>query len=295
MDIFNKELDDLTEEDLLEMERDPVNFESNQIEYKITFDGDTEELRRDVVQFANGTEPGYLIFGRSDSPIQVIGMEKGVIDPLKNILNNVLTTKIDPMLSPLPTYKVIPLSNGKYVFIIKILLKENGIYAIRLHENPSNKNYLKYEFVRRMDGSKQRMNIEAVVDLIESKSSGSKKILAVKFHPTVLRGDYPGELFIRLEAVNKTPRPITVTAYGLWLPEKEVQFVLPPNPLLCSMLPMKLEDGDQCYAMYPWSKFIKDMEEGAISFPIKVNAFFKTHDGRFESDEIKLQIPLSLR
>ena len=61
--LFEKELKDVNESDLRKMETDPLNFESFQNEYKVTFDGNLPELRRDVVQFANGFEEGYIFLG----------------------------------------------------------------------------------------------------------------------------------------------------------------------------------------------------------------------------------------
>lgn len=62
------------------------------------------------------------------------------------------------------------MSNEKYVFLIKIIPKEYGIYDIRLQEDLTNRKYKIYEFYKRMDGRKHQINIEEIVDLIESKS-----------------------------------------------------------------------------------------------------------------------------
>lgn len=212
--IYNKELKSITEEDILKIEKEPVNFESFEVEYKERFDGDSGELRRDVVQFANGNVVGHIIFGISNDPIQVIGIEKSEVDILKNILNDVLPKKIDPILSPFPQYQAVPLSNGKYVFIIEIFPKNYGVYGIRLHEDLTNRNYKRYEFYNRMDGSKHQMNIEGLVELIESKSGGKKKYLEVSIHGGAIIGGFDG-IFMAVKAVNKSERPIVIKAYGI--------------------------------------------------------------------------------
>ncbi|MFX0101110.1 MAG: ATP-binding protein [Candidatus Hodarchaeota archaeon] len=171
---FGKPLNKLVEEDLKKMESDPLNFESLLIEYKLMYNGDPSELRKDILQFANGTETGYLVYGVLDDPIQVVGIEKSEVDPLKTTLNEVLQNRIDPNLNPFPSYYVVPLSNGKYVFIIEIHPKPRGIYGLRQNDNSSNRGYYRYEFLKRMDGSKHLMNIQEVVELIEKKALDSK-------------------------------------------------------------------------------------------------------------------------
>ena len=52
----------------------------------------------------------------------------------------------------------------------------HGIYGIRLSDNPSNEHFNIFEFYQRMDGTKHKMNLEDVVNLIESKMSGQKKL-----------------------------------------------------------------------------------------------------------------------
>ena len=171
---FGKPLNKLVEEDLKKMESDPLNFESLLIEYKLMYNGDPSELRKDILQFANGTETGYLVYGVLDDPIQVVGIEKSEVDPLKTTLNEVLQNRIDPNLNPFPSYYVVPLSNGKYVFIIEIHPKPRGIYGLRQNDNSSNRGYYRYEFLKRMDGSKHLMNIQDVVELIEKKANATR-------------------------------------------------------------------------------------------------------------------------
>lgn len=171
MEIFSKNFSDITQEDIEELTSNPINFENFQIEYKIEYDGDANELRRDIVQFTSGFETGYLIYGIEDEPRRIAGIESSGVDTLKLVLNVVLSKKISPLLNPLPTYKPVPLSDGKYIFIIKIEPKPYGLYGIRKKENMSNqRDYKTFQFYKRLDGSKHQMDIEEVVELIEEKA-----------------------------------------------------------------------------------------------------------------------------
>lgn len=177
MELFSKNFNKITEQDLRELESNPANFENYEIEYKLKYDGNSDELRRDIVQFANGNSIGYLFYGWSNNPIKIIGIDKNEVDNLKNVLNNALKHNIEPQLSPFPKYHPVPLSNGKYIFLIKIVPKVRGIYGIRFSDNPSKEKFKTYEFYQRMDGTKHKMNIENIVNLIESKKFGQKNLV----------------------------------------------------------------------------------------------------------------------
>ncbi|KKN17084.1 hypothetical protein LCGC14_0969390 [marine sediment metagenome] len=290
--MFNKEFKDIREEDILQIEKEPANFESFEIEYKLNFNGDGVELRRDVVQFANGVLEGYIIFGISDDPIKVIGIDKNEVDKLKIILNDLISKKIDPILSPFPQYHVVPLTKGNYIFIIKIFPKNYGVYGIRQHEDLNHSNYKRYEFYQRMDGSKHQMNIEEIVELIESKSRSKKKYLAVSIHGNNTISKF-NDVFISVKGVNKSKRPIVITSYGINLPNHTFNvFILPTHPklrLINTSLPCKLEDGESCTAFIERLYFEKIIKDEGFKFPIIVKAFLNTNDGRFYSDEIKLK------
>ncbi len=292
--LFKKKLEDIDENDLKKMEADPMNFESLQIEYKIKFDGDAGELRRDVVQFANGFEEGDIFFGISDDPITVVGIEKSEVDGLKTVLNDVLPKRIEPILSPFPQYHSIPLTSGKYVFIIKVFPKEEGIYGIRQSDDMNNRNYYRYEFYKRMDGSKHRMNIEEIIDLIEIKSKGQKKYLETSIHGTVLMPTIDDDIYIGIKAVNKSIRPIIINSYGADVPEKnKVVYFIPtryqPKYLMLNpKLPYKLQDGESCSAYLSRKDLEGIMKEGGWNYPIKVRALFDTNDGKFFSDTLEL-------
>ena len=176
MELFSKDFKKITEKDLRELESNPANFENFEIEYKLKYDGNPDELRRDIVQFANGNSIGYLFYGWSNNPIKIVGIDKNEVDDLKNVLNNALKHNMDPQLFPFPKYHPVSLSNRKYALLIKIVPKERGIYGIRLSDNPSKEKFKTYEFYQRMDGTKHKMNVEDIVDLIQSKMSGQKQL-----------------------------------------------------------------------------------------------------------------------
>ncbi len=275
------EIKNISEADIRKIESDPTNFESLQFEYKQKFTGDGNELRCDIVQFANGTAEGFIFFGITDNPIKIVGIERDEVDGLKRVLNEILPRKIDPPLVPFPEYKVVPLINGKFVSIIKITPKKNGIYGIRQHEDSSNKNYYRYEFYKRLDGSKRRMNIEEVVALIESKGGVSKKDLFVKVQTGILPNVRKG-MQIMIEAVNRGTRPITVSSYGIeFIGKKYIAMIMPDsqnNLGICSLLPMKLGDSDKCFACYPKSDLEADMKKYRWEYPLKIRAYFQTHE-----------------
>ncbi|MFX1275683.1 MAG: ATP-binding protein [Promethearchaeota archaeon] len=293
--LFKKELKDIDEYDISQIETNPMNFESLTIEYKVKFDGNAAELIRDIVQFANGYEEGYILFGISDDPISIIGIEKNEIEGLKNIINDLLPKRIEPLISPFPQYQAVPLASGKYVFIIKIFPKEYGIYGIRQSDDMNNRNYYRYEFYRRLDGNKHRMNIESVVELIESKNRGLQKQLSITIHGSYLLAQpgHQAELYIGIKAVNKSVRPIIINSYLLEIPEKEKRVLISPfhpeHLMICSRLPYKLEDGESCQAYLSRQSFEETMNQEGWSYPLKIRGVFGTNDGEFLSEIIELK------
>lgn len=295
MELFDKDLKEINESDLRKMEADPTNFESLQIEYKVRFDGDAGELQRDVVQFANGFQDGYILFGISDDPITIVGIEKNELDGLKTVLNDVLPKKVEPILTPFPQYRAVPLASTKYVFIIKIFPKEYGIYGIRQSDDTNNRNYYRYEFYKRMDGNKHRMNIEAIVDLIESKGKGGKKQLEASIHGAAIMPTLDDDVYISIKAVNKSVRPIIINSYGIEIPKKGrvIYFVptayQPKYIRINTSIPCTLEDGESCQAFLSRKDLKKMMIRKGWDYPIEAKAIFNTNDGKFYSNEIELQ------
>jgi len=292
MNINLKKFEEINEEDLLEVEKSPI-FEDLKVEFKYQYDGNADELRKDVIQFANSNKGGIIFYGVSEDPLKFVGLEYDNVDKIKIHLNNILPRKIDPVLSPFPKFKIVELKNGKFVLCLKIFPKEDGIYGIRLSDNPSNSKFKVYEFYSRLDGTKHQMKIEEVVNLIETKSKGSKKMLEVKIHPTVsTEVDNFNEVYLSLTAVNKGTRPIIVTSYGFYIIKHDYQVTIisnnPLNRYLCDSLPKKLLDGEACSALYPRKVFEMHMKENNLKYPLEVKAFVNTNDGKFFSNPIEL-------
>ncbi|KKM72907.1 hypothetical protein LCGC14_1415800 [marine sediment metagenome] len=171
MELFSKNFSEISEEDINNIVSNPNNFEDFQIEYKLDYDSDADELRRDITQFTNGFKIGYIIYGMADNPIKIVGIERNRVDALKVVLNNVLNMKISPLLTPLPEYNPVPLSNGKFIFIIKIEPKSYGVFGIRKTNNMSSpRDYKTFEFYKRLDGSKHQMDTDELAELIETKA-----------------------------------------------------------------------------------------------------------------------------
>lgn len=292
MKINSKRIEDISEKDLLEIEEKPI-FEDMQVEFKYDYDNNPDELRKDVIQFANSINGGIIFYGARENPLKFVGLEYKSIDKIKNTINNILPRKIDPVLSPFPTFEIIELSNGKFVLCIIISPKENGIYAIRLSDNPSKSEFNTYEFYTRLDGSKHLMKIEEIVNLIEAKSKGTKKFLDVSILPGVItEADNMRNIYISIKAVNKGVRQIVITAYGLkvvkygTIIDTYLEKLLRKN--LCDRLPKKLLDGDACRSLYPRKIIDSTIKDLHWEYPLEVKAFFNTNDGIFFSEPIKL-------
>lgn len=291
MKIISKKIDDITKEDLLELEQNQI-FEDLQVEFKYRYNNDSDELRKDIVQFANSDKGGLIFYGVIENPLKFVGLEYKNIDMIKNALNNILPSKIDPVLSPFPKFKIIELSNNQYVLCIKVFPKEKGIYAIRLSDNPSKLGFKTYKFYTRFDGTKHQMKIEEVVNFIEAKLKGLKKVLDISIQPGVIFFDKMRGIYISLKAINKGERPIVVTAYGIIVVKygtiintylKKLQ-----RKGLIDKLPKKLSDGDACQVYYPRKYFDSTIKTLNWEYPLKIKAYFNTHEGIFYSKSVEL-------
>ena len=288
MTINSKKFEDITEKDLLDFEQNPI-FEDLQVEFKYQYNKDSDELRKDVVQFANSDKGGIIFYGVRENPLKFVGLEYKNVDKIKNHLNNILPRKIDPVLTPFPMFKIIELSNGKYVLSIVVFPKEKGIYGIRLSDNPSKSNFKTYEFYTRLDGTKHHMKIEEVVNLIEAKSKGSKNLEATIYEPFMLDTK---ERYIAIKAVNRGVRPIEINAYGI----RSVKYGTFINTYLkklvrrnlCDPLPKTLSDGEACRALYPRKYVDSNIKYINWEYPLELKAFFNTNDGIYYSRSIEL-------
>jgi len=293
MKINSKTIEELVEEDLLEIEKNPI-FEDLYLEFKYKYNKKEDELRKIIIQFANTDKGGIIFYGVSENPLKFVGLEYKIIDNIKNHINNILTSRIDPVLSPFPRFYTIGLSNGKYILCLEVFPKENGIYGIRLNDNPSSSMFNVYEFYTRLDGAKHQMKIEEVVNLIEGKSKGTKILETKNLKVTILEPIMldTNVRYISLKAVNKGVRPIVVTAFGIRSVKYGTYIDTYLKKLvrrkLCTPLPKKLSDGEACIALYPRKYIESNIKRLNWDYPLELKAYFNTNDGIFYSESIKL-------
>jgi len=280
--------------DLELLRDDPYNLEDMNIEYKLNYDKDANELRKDIISFANSSSSGYILFGVRDDPFELVGITRSEVDSLKNAIDHVIHTRIDPRLDPLPVMHPIHLNNKKFVLGIEITHKQRGIYGIRNLDNPNKSDFLAYSFWIRSDGRKRQLCMEEVNNYI-IKIDPFKKYVEVSLDLGII-GDSNKKLIdcISVSGVNKSIRPIVLKNYGflifnkeenewysMWLPLTSNQF-----PFFLNTRPnTKLLDGDSCNGHYPTSKLKQDLPKMNIILPTSIKGLVNTNDGRFYSEE----------
>jgi len=130
----------------------------------------------------------------------------------------------------------------------------------------------------------------------EVKNKIQQKILEVSLEPYArieFNKTLLPDIYIIVRAVNKSVRPITVLSCGFFFVEEGIYIFKPdesssyayfevPKPFS-----VKLEDGDGCHGNFPSAYLEDQMKKNGITYPIKIQAFFDTYDGRFFS-EIRL-------
>lgn len=287
-----------TIDDLKLLRDDPYNFEDMNVEYKEQYSGNPDELRKDIVSFANSEVGGYILYGIRDDPFELIGINRGQLDNLNNAINTIINIKIDPYLDPPPTTNPIYLSDGKYVFGVQIFPKEKGLYAIRKSNNPNNPNFRHYSFWIRSGGRKRQLSMEEVNSYI-IKTDPYKKYIKVSVDFGLIGKPSKVEEIISVRGVNKSIRPITVISYGfsifdnndnkwlgLWLPAPNSRY---PTTKLNTPPNTKLLDGDKCSGYYPISMFREDLYSHNITLPTKIKGVINTNDGAFYSEEKDLK------
>jgi len=183
MEIFEKDIDTITEQDLLNLENLPNNFESHRIDYKVIYEMKPKhknEFLRDIVSFANNFEDSLLIYGMNDNR-RLVGMERNSSfneDMLQNHFNNLLETTIEPKIKSHIKIQPVSLKNGKFAIVIKIFASDNIIYGIRqkLDKNIYGKEVNAYEFWYRASGNKKPMNLNEVLNQVLFKNKPNLKI-----------------------------------------------------------------------------------------------------------------------
>jgi hypothetical protein len=286
-----------TEQDLELLRDDPYNLEDMYIEYKLTYNNDPDELRKDVISFANSATVGYILFGIKDDPFDLIGLSRTETDKLKNTIVDVIHSHIDPRLDPPPVMHPIALKTQRYVLGIEIFPKQRGIYAIRKINNPNKPDYLRYSFWVRSDGRKRQLSMEEVNEYI-IKTDPFSKFIEVSLNIGLIQNPNKEPIeCISVSGVNKSIRPIVFKNnaflilnkekdewYSFWLPPPSYKF--PSN--LNTRPNTKLLDGDSCSSYYPTSYLKKDLESKGIILPTLIKGIVNTNDGRFYTKEMKL-------
>jgi hypothetical protein len=287
-----------TIDDLELLRDDPHNFEDINFEYKEQYGGDPDELRKDIVSFANSETGGYILYGIRDDPFDLIGISRSQLDNIKNAIDTIINIKIDPHLDPPPTISPIPLSTGLYVLGVQIFPKEKGIYAIRRISNPNSPDFRFFSFWIRSDGRKRSLSMEEVNSYI-IKTDPYKKYIRVSVDFGLIGKPGNIEDIIRVSGVNTSIRPITVTSYGfsildnrvndwfnLWLPAPDNMY---PTTIFNTPPNTKLSDGDKCSGFYTIPMFKEFLSAHNIALPTKIKGFIATNDGTFYSEEKDLK------
>lgn len=292
---INKHILGWTEEDLEILRDDPYNLEDMNIEYKVQYNGDPDELRRDVVSFANSVVGGYILYGIRDDPFELIGIARGEIDNLKNSIDQIINLNIDPHLDPPPISNPIYLSSGLYVLGVQIFPKEKGLYGIRRINNPNKPDFRSYSFWIRSDSRKRQISMEEANSYIINTDPYKKRI-EVKIHFNTYLPDMGMMQLISITGVNKSIRPIIVKSYGFHISNQNDQGLalyirqpnLHPGTRFNTPLPVKLQDGDSCSAFYKIAYLKEELNNHNISLPIKIKGIISTNDGMFSSIEKEL-------
>lgn len=125
--IFDKKLQDITEEDLHNLIKNKV-IENKTLEYKeklnLSKDNDKKEFLADITAFAN-SEGGYIIYGIRENkglPVEFLGIEDKDQDKdkLTQTINNLLQDGVSPRIADVKLH-FLELNNEKQILIIKIL------------------------------------------------------------------------------------------------------------------------------------------------------------------------------
>lgn len=189
MEIFTKEIEEITKKDLLEIEQLPNNFESHRIEYKVNYKisdpKHSNEFLRDVVSFANAFTDSMIIYGLNDNR-KLIGLERkpnSDEDILQNHFINLLESRVEPKIKNYVRIQPVAVKRDRFAMIVKILASDNVIYGIKqkLIKKVYGKEVDAYEFWYRSSGNKKLMNLNEVVRHILFKNKPNLKILCFNY------------------------------------------------------------------------------------------------------------------
>ncbi|MFX1363309.1 MAG: hypothetical protein ACFFCE_16700 [Promethearchaeota archaeon] len=137
---------------------------------------------------------------------------------------------------------------------------------------------------------KNKINHTIENDLVKIQSQ--EKELDVSINGSMLIPGYNNKFYIGVKAVNKSVRPIIINSYGFELLEEEYKVVISPfhpeHRLICTPLPCKLQDGEDCHAFISREAFEDMMNEHGWNYPLKIRGFFHSNDGVFYSEPFDL-------
>lgn len=134
--MINKKIEEITEYDLQALIDNKV-LESKTIEYKReppnNSDSDKKEFLTDITSFANSSG-GDLIFGieqdnQTGEPKSINGIEVENVDKEKTRLDNIIRSGVEPRILSV-AIQPIPLSNSKFVILIRILKSWIGPHRV---------------------------------------------------------------------------------------------------------------------------------------------------------------------
>lgn len=125
------------------------------------------------------------------------------------------------------------------------------------------------------------------------KEIEQSKYIQTSIYSNILIGGIDNKIFLGVRAINKTVRPITITAYGIAVPNEKMNVIISPTHpehiLINSKLPCEIKDGQSCGAYISKAGFKETMDENGWKFPLKVKAYFNTNDGVFMSKAITIK------
>ena len=169
--LFEKKIDNITENDLLSLEQLPDAFESHRLDYKVSYDIKNEkhkhEFLRDVLSFANTFHDSMILYGIADNR-KLIGMVRRSDfneDIMQNHFVSLLETSIVPKIKSHIKIQPISVKLDRFIIIVKICSSKNIIFALqqKLNKTIYGKNANAYEFWYRASGNKNQMNLDEII------------------------------------------------------------------------------------------------------------------------------------
>jgi len=139
MELFNKPLIDLKIDDINTIVQNKIP-ESRGLDYKRELppqtDAGNKELLKDISAFAN-TTGGYLIYGIEEKegiPTEILGVDVNNFDGLKQRIENLLRTGVDPVIRAVD-FQAVDVNESKKIIIIKIPRSIARPHVVKIKEH----------------------------------------------------------------------------------------------------------------------------------------------------------------